>query len=75
MQPETPTAAKSLAEQRLDLERLQMSDPARYALQSTQERLDKVLAEQLERGEIDEHGRPMKDASGKIIPPYRRRDR
>lgn len=66
---------KSLAEQRMDLERLQMSDPARYALQSTQDQLDKIISEQLERGEIDQLGRPMLDAAGNTIPPIRRRDR
>ena len=74
MQPEEPPAeTRSLAEQRLDLERLQMSDPARYALQSTQEQLDKVLAQQLELGEIDDMGRQMRNAKGEIIPPNKRR--
>ena len=70
-----PADDKSLAEQRLELERLQISDPARYALQSTQDQLDKVISEQLERGEIDDLGRPMRDAAGNTIPGIRRRDR
>lgn len=74
MPPDTsPEETKSLAEQRLDLERLQMSDPQKYALQSTQDQLDKLLAEQLERGEIDEMGRQMRNAKGEIIPPNKRR--
>lgn len=68
-----PADGKSLAEQRLDLERLQMSDPARYALQSTQDELDKVIAEQLARGDIDELGRTTRNASGQVIPSHKRR--
>lgn len=64
---------KSLAEQRMDLERLQMSDPARYALQCTQAQLDKVISAQLERGEIDEMGRQMRNANGEVIPAHKRR--
>ena len=73
MSEEQLAGGKSLAEQRIDLERLQITDPARYALQSAQDQLDKITAEQISRGEIDEMGRQMRNANGEVIPPHKRR--
>ncbi|MBN9277396.1 MAG: hypothetical protein J0I57_07135 [Hyphomicrobium sp.] len=51
---------KSLEEQQIDIIRLMQSDPAKYNLPETQARLDKILAERMESGELDELGTPTR---------------
>lgn len=50
---------KSLAEQHLELQQMQMKDPQRYALPETQAKLDKILETRIKRGELDEFGREV----------------
>ena len=51
---------KTLQEQVNEIEGWQSSDPARYNLPATQQRLDKLIQLQLSRGEIDSMGNPIR---------------
>lgn len=51
---------KTLQEQVQEIEGWQSSDPARYNLPATQQRLDKLIQLQLSRGEIDSMGNQIK---------------
>ena len=57
---ELESNGRSLAEQQQELEKLQFSDSAKYNLPATQQKLDKIIAARLSRGEIDDSGNEVK---------------
>jgi len=54
------SGGKSLAEQHRELSDLQHTDPQRYDMPATQEKLDKIIAHRLSRGEIDADGNEIR---------------
>lgn len=57
---ELESSGRSLAEQQQEIEKLQFSDSAKYNLPATQQKLDKLIAARLSRGELDESGNEVK---------------
>lgn len=53
------SSGKSLAAEQKEIEDLRVTDPAKYNLPETQQRLDKIYAHRLSRGEINENGDPV----------------
>lgn len=55
-----PAKASSLAREQMDIENLQMTDPRRYGLPETQQKLDRIIEARLKAREIDERGEPIR---------------